>query len=157
MFRRKIEIDPGLIAELTRLLETKKLTEIEVQRGDQRVRVARGGTVVAADAAPALAPAAAPSTPARAPAAAAAPEGDYSKHPGLVTSPMVGTAYRAPEPGAKPFVDEGTEVAEGQTLLIVEAMKTMNAIPAPRAGRVTKILVEDGQPVEFGEPLMILE
>lgn len=157
MFRRKIEIDPGLIAELTRLLETNNLTEIEVQRGDQRVRVARGGTVVAADAAPALAPAAAPSTPARAPAAAAAPEGDYSKHPGLVTSPMVGTAYRAPEPGAKPFVDEGTEVAEGQTLLIVEAMKTMNAIPAPRAGRVTKILVEDGQPVEFGEPLMILE
>lgn len=157
MFRRKIEIDPGLIAELTRLLETNNLTEIEVQRGDQRVRVARGGTVVAAAAAPALAPAAAPSTPARAPAAAAAPEGDYSKHPGLVTSPMVGTAYRAPEPGAKPFVDEGTEVVEGQTLLIVEAMKTMNAIPAPRAGKITKILVEDGQPVEFGEPLMILE
>jgi acetyl-CoA carboxylase biotin carboxyl carrier protein len=75
----------------------------------------------------------------------------------MVTSPMVGTVYRSPEPGAKPFVDEGSEVTAGQTLLIVEAMKTMNAIPAPRAGKITRILVEDGQPVEFGEPLLILE
>jgi acetyl-CoA carboxylase biotin carboxyl carrier protein len=151
MFRRKIEIDPELIAELTRLLESNNLTEIEVQRGDQRVRVARGGAVYAA--APVVAaPAANPG-----PVTAAETARDFARHPGLVTSPMVGTAYRSPEPGAKMFVEEGTEVAAGQTLLIVEAMKTMNAIPAPRAGKITKILVDDGQPVEFGEPLMILE
>jgi acetyl-CoA carboxylase biotin carboxyl carrier protein len=152
MFRRKIEVDSALIAELTQLLEANNLTEIEVQRGDQRVRVARGGTVVtAAHANPAAARAVAPATPAT-PAAS-----DAKSHPGVVTSPMVGTAYRSPEPGARPFVDEGSEVAAGQTILIVEAMKTMNAIPAPRAGKVTRILVEDGQPVEFGEPLLILE
>ncbi|MCC6948735.1 MAG: acetyl-CoA carboxylase biotin carboxyl carrier protein [Bradyrhizobiaceae bacterium] len=152
MFRRKIEIDSELIAELTKLLESNNLTEIEVQRGDQRVRVARGGTVVAAPVVTVPASAAAGAA-----ASANSAASDISRHPGLVTSPMVGTAYRAPEPGAKPFVEEGTEVAEGQTLLIVEAMKTMNAIPAPRAGKVKQILVEDGQPVEFGEPLMILE
>ena len=146
MFRRKIEVDSALIAELTQLLEANNLTEIEVQRGDQRVRVARGGTVVTA----------AHANPA--PALAAAPvASDAKSHPGVVISPMVGTAYRSPEPGAKPFVDEGSEVTAGRTILIVEAMKTMNAIPAPRAGKVTRILVEDGQPVEFGEPLMILE
>jgi acetyl-CoA carboxylase biotin carboxyl carrier protein len=149
MFRRKIEIDAVLIAELTRLLEANNLTEIEVQRGDQRVRVARGGTVMAA--------ATVDPAPARTAAPAAAAATDVKSHPGVVTSPMVGTAYRSPEPGAKPFVDEGTEVAAGQTILIVEAMKTMNAIPAPRSGKVARILVEDGQPVEFGEPLMILE
>jgi acetyl-CoA carboxylase biotin carboxyl carrier protein len=149
MFRRKIEIDAALIAELTQLLEVNNLTEIEVQRGDQRVRVARGGTVVTA--------APANPGPARAVAPAAPAAGDAKSHPGVVTSPMVGTAYRSPEPGAKPFVDEGSEVVAGQTILIVEAMKTMNAIPAPRAGKVTRVLVEDGQPVEFGEPLMILE
>ena len=148
MFRRKIELDPDLIAELTKLLETNNLTEIEVQRGDHRVRVARGGTVFAAPAA--SAPAAAASTPAETAA-------DHKRHPGVVNSPMVGTAYRAPEPGAKPFIEEGSEVTAGQTIFIIEAMKTMNAIPAPRAGKVTKILVEDGQPVEFGEPLVILE
>ncbi len=151
MFRRKIEIDPQLIAELTRLLESNNLTEIEVQRGDQRVRVARGGAVYAA------APVVAAPTANPGPATAAETARDFARHPGLVTSPMVGTAYRSPEPGAKMFVEEGTEVAAGQTLLIVEAMKTMNAIPAPRAGKITKILVDDGQPVEFGEPLMILE
>ena len=87
------------------------------------------------------------------------PEGmiDPAKHPGVVTSPMVGTAYRSPEPGAKPFVDVGSAVKAGETLLIIEAMKTMNQIPAPRAGTVVQILIEDGQPVEFGEPLMIIE
>jgi acetyl-CoA carboxylase biotin carboxyl carrier protein len=149
MFRRKIEVDPKLIAELTQLLETNNLTEIEVQRGDQRVRVARGGTMVAA------APASSVSAHAVAPAVATVT--DMKSHPGVVTSPMVGTAYRSPEPGAKPFVDEGSEVTAGQTILIVEAMKTMNAIPAPRAGKVTRVMVEDGQPVEFGEPLLILE
>jgi acetyl-CoA carboxylase biotin carboxyl carrier protein len=148
MFRRKIEVNPELIAELTKLLEANNLTEIEVQRGDQRVRVARGGT--AGMAAPAN------FAPARAAVPPAEPA-DPRSHAGAVTSPMVGTVYRSPEPGAKPFVDEGSEVAAGQTLLIIEAMKTMNAIPAPRAGKVTRILVEDGQPVEFGEPLVILE
>ena len=149
MFRRKIELDPGLISELTKLLETNNLTEIEVQRGDHRVRVARNGAMFAAPAPVNAAPAAA------APAADAAK--DFARDPGVVTSPMVGTAYRAPEPGAKPFVEEGSEVSAGQTIFIIEAMKTMNAIPAPRGGKVTKILVEDGQPVEFGEPLLILE
>jgi acetyl-CoA carboxylase biotin carboxyl carrier protein len=147
MFSRKIVIDPELIGELTKLLEANNLTEIEVQRGDQRVRVARGGAVYAS-AGPA---------PAAAPIAAAAAPTDHKKNPGVVNSPMVGTVYWAPEPGAKPFIEEGSEVSAGQTILIVEAMKTMNAIPAPRAGKVTKILVEDGQPVEFGEPLIILE
>jgi acetyl-CoA carboxylase biotin carboxyl carrier protein len=144
MFRRKIVVDPDLIAELTKLLEANNLTEIEVQRGDQRVRVVRGGAGGAA----------APASPVPASAANAA---EAAHHPGLVTSPMVGTAYLAPEPSAKPFIEEGGEVSAGQTLLIVEAMKTMNAIPAPRAGKVTRIMVEDGQPVEFGEPLLILE
>lgn len=153
MASRKIEIDSELIDQLAKLLDSNNLTEIEVQHGDQRVRVARGGTVVAAAPVAAAAPA-----PAAAPAGANAPSAnDLKRHPGVVTSPMVGTAYRAPEPGAKPFVEEGAEVTAGQTLMIVEAMKTMNAIPAPRAGKVTKILIEDGQPVEFGEPLMIIE
>jgi acetyl-CoA carboxylase biotin carboxyl carrier protein len=150
MFKRKIEVDQELVRELSRLLEENRLTEIEVQRGDQRVRVSRGGGYIAA---PAVhhAPAAA------APAPAAAKPADAAKHPGAITSPMVGTAYRAPEPGAKPFVDVGTKVSAGQTILIIEAMKTMNAIPAPRAGTVTQIVVDDGQPVEFGEPLVIIE
>ena len=145
MFKRKITVDPELVKELTRMLEENNLTEIEVERGGQRVRVSRGGGVSA--------------TPARTPAGkpVLAAEADPSKHPGVVLSPMVGTAYRAPEPGAKPFVDEGSEVREGETLLIVEAMKTLNTIPAPRAGTVTRILIADGQPVEFGEPLMRIE
>lgn len=151
MFNRKIEVDKELVRELSKLLEENHLTEIEVQRGDQRVRVSRGGggggyvaTHSSAHAAPALA------TPKAAPVEAA-------KHPGAVASPMVGTAYRSPEPGAKPFVEVGTKVSAGQTLLIIEAMKTMNAIPAPRAGTITQIIVDDGQPVEFGEPLFIIE
>jgi len=148
MASRKIEIDSDLIDQLAKLLDSNDLSEIEVQNGDQRVRVARGGTVVAA---PVVA------APVAAAVAAVASAADAKRHPGAVNSPMVGTAYRSPEPGAKPFVEEGTEVVAGQTLLIVEAMKTMNAIPAPRAGKVTKIFIEDGQPVEFGEPLMILE
>ena len=149
MFRRKIEVDPNLIAELTKLLEANNLTEIEVQRGDQRVRVARGGSVAPV--------ASSGSASGRAPIPVAETAAESKPHPGTVTSPMVGTVYRSPEPGAKPFIDEGSEVTAGQTLLIVEAMKTMNAIPAPRAGKVTRILVEDGQPVEFGEPLLVIE
>jgi acetyl-CoA carboxylase biotin carboxyl carrier protein len=151
MFKRKIEVDQELVRELSRLLEENRLTEIEVQRGDQRVRVSRGGSGYIAAPAVHHAPAAA------APAPAAAKPADAAKHPGAITSPMVGTAYRAPEPGAKPFVDVGTKVSAGQTILIIEAMKTMNAIPAPRAGTVTQIVVDDGQPVEFGEPLVIIE
>ncbi len=154
MFKRKIEVDRELVRELSRLLEENHLTEIEVQRGDQRVRVSRGGGGHA------MAPVAhhhAPAPAAHASAPAAAKPADVSKHPGVVTSPMVGTAYRAPEPGAKPFVDVGTKVSAGQTIMIIEAMKTMNAIPAPRAGTVTQIVVDDGQPVEFGEPLVVIE
>ena len=147
MFRRKIEVDPELVRELSRLLEENKLTEIEVQKGDQRVRVARGGGGSVHHVAAAHAPA----------AVTVKPAADPAKHPGTVTSPMVGTAFRAPRPGAKPFVEEGAQVREGETLLIIEAMKTMNAISAPRAGTVTKILIDDGQPVEFGEPLLIIE
>ena len=145
--------DSALIRELALLLDETSLTEIEIERAGLRLRVARNisvaATMPAAAAAPALvtAPAAAP--------AAAVP--DLSKHPGAVTSPMVGTAYWAPEPGAKPFIEVGSKVSVGQTLLIIEAMKTMNQIPSPRAGTVTQILVEDGQPVEFGEPLVIIE
>jgi acetyl-CoA carboxylase biotin carboxyl carrier protein len=143
-------IDRDLILELTKLLEETGLTEIEIEQDGQRVRVARN----AAPAAPALrAVAAAPATPVEQDNAPF----DPSKHPGVVISPMVGTAYAAPEPGAKPFIDIGSQVKSGDTLLIIEAMKTMNQIPATRAGTVVQILFEDGQPVEFGEPLVIIE
>lgn len=144
--------DSALIRELALLLDETSLTEIEIERAGLRLRVARNVTVAAAMPA-SFAPAAVP-----APAGSAGPAGaDLAKHPGVVPSPMVGTAYWAPEPGAKPFIDVGSKVSAGQTLLIIEAMKTMNQIPSPRAGTVTQILVEDGQPVEFGEPLVIIE
>jgi acetyl-CoA carboxylase biotin carboxyl carrier protein len=144
-------VDPGLIRELAQLLTETGLSEIEIDRGGVRIRVARG-------AAPQMAFAAAPAATAAAPTAApAAAESDLSKHPGCVHSPMVGTAYLAPEPGAAPFIDVGTRVSQGQTLLIIEAMKTMNHIPAPKAGTVTRILIGNSQPVEFGEPLVIVE
>ena len=143
--------DSALIRELALLLDETSLTEIEIERAGLRVRVARNISVAASMPASYL--------PASAPAAVAAPAtvADIAKHPGVVPSPMVGTAYWAPEPGAKPFIEVGTKVVAGQTLLIIEAMKTMNQIPSPRAGTVTQILVEDGQPVEFGEPLVIIE
>jgi acetyl-CoA carboxylase biotin carboxyl carrier protein len=142
-----------LIRDLAALIETTGLTEIEVEREGLRVRVVRAAAPVAP--APVVVTAAA-AQPAVA-AAAAADGADYAKHPGVVPSPMVGTAYIAPEPGAKPFIDVGSKVSAGQTLLIIEAMKTMNQIPAPRAGTVKQILFEDGQPVEYGEPLLIIE
>jgi acetyl-CoA carboxylase biotin carboxyl carrier protein len=146
--------DSALIRELALLLDETNLTEIEIERAGLRVRVARNISIAATvGAAPVQAIAAAPV----AAASAAVASGDMSKHPGAVTSPMVGTAYWAPEPGAKPFIEVGAKVSVGQTLLIIEAMKTMNQIPSPRAGTVTQILVEDGQPVEFGEPLVIIE
>jgi acetyl-CoA carboxylase biotin carboxyl carrier protein len=146
--------DSALIRELALLLDETSLTEIEIERAGLRVRVARNISIAAsmpANFQPAAMPAAAAASVT--PAATA----DLAKHPGVVPSPMVGTAYWSPEPGAKPFIEVGTKVAAGQTLLIIEAMKTMNQIPSPRAGTVTQILVEDGQPVEFGEPLVIIE
>ncbi|HEY6831969.1 MAG TPA: acetyl-CoA carboxylase biotin carboxyl carrier protein [Pseudolabrys sp.] len=151
----KTLIDRELILELSKLLDETGLTEIEIEQDGQRIRVARGGAV-------SVAPAAAPvrtattSVPQLVGESAAAPL-DPAKHPGVVLSPMVGTAYGAPEPGAKPFIDIGSKVKVGETLMIIEAMKTMNQIPAPRAGTVIQILFEDGQPVEFGEPLVIIE
>jgi acetyl-CoA carboxylase biotin carboxyl carrier protein len=146
-------IDQELIRELAKLLEETGLSEIEVERDGQRVRVARGGGAIV-HAAPAIAPIHMPAQP---PAAKPATHGDPAKHPGVITSPMVGTAYVGAARGARPFVDVGSRVVAGETLLIIEAMKTMNQIPAPRSGTVTKILIEDAQPVEFGEPLMIIE
>jgi len=145
-------VDHALILELTKLLDETGLTEIEIEQDGQRVRVARN----AAAPAPAAPRAAAAPLPVAVPQPVAA-AADPAKHPGVVTSPMVGTAYAAPEPGAKPFIDIGSKVKAGDTLLVVEAMKTMNQIPAPRAGTVIQILFEDGQPVEFGEPLVIIE
>ena len=152
----KIAIDRDLIRELAGLLDETGLTEIEIERNGVRIHVARQITSLAATvpAMPSIS-LGAPTAPSSAPASAAT--ADPAKHPGAVTSPMVGTAYRAPEPGARPFVDIGSQVNAGDTLLIVEAMKTMNQIPAPRAGTITQILFEDGQPVEYGEPLIILE
>jgi len=145
--------DSALIRELALLLDETSLTEIEIERAGLRVRVARNVSI--ATAMPASLPLSAPLPAAVATAAAVGT--DFSNHPGVVPSPMVGTVYWAPEPGAKPFIEVGAKVAAGQTLLIIEAMKTMNQIPSPRAGTVTQILVEDGQPVEFGEPLVIIE
>src|SRR5215467_2972710 len=148
--------DSALIRELASLLNETSLTEIEIERAGLRLRVARNVSVAAAM--PAAFHAVAAGAPvASATASASAATSDLSKHPGVVPSPMVGTAYWAPEPGAKPFVEVGSKVSVGQTLMIIEAMKTMNQIPSPRAGTVTQILVEDGQPVEFGEPLVIIE
>jgi acetyl-CoA carboxylase biotin carboxyl carrier protein len=146
--------DAALIRELALLLDETSLTEIEIERAGLRVRVARNMSIAASVPAAPLAVAAPAPSPASAAAVAAV---DMAKHPGAVPSPMVGTAYWASEPGAKPFIEVGTKVSVGQTLLIIEAMKTMNQIPSPRAGTVTQILVEDGQPVEFGEPLVIIE
>src|SRR4029079_18920499 len=144
-------VDHALIRELAQLLDETGLTEIEFERDGQRVRVARQAQAVAV--AP---PRAGAAVDGPLPAPAAEPL-DPAKHPGVVTSPMVGTAYVGAEPGARPFVEVGSRVTAGDTLLIVEAMKTMNQIPSPRSGTVIQVLIEDGQPVEFGEPLMIIE
>jgi acetyl-CoA carboxylase biotin carboxyl carrier protein len=144
--------DSALIRELALLLDETSLSEIEIERAGLRVRVARNITIAAS-----MASDYQPAAPAPAAVSAPAADTDMAKHPGAVPSPMVGTAYWASEPGAKPFIEVGTKVTVGQTLLIIEAMKTMNQIPSPRAGTVTQILVEDGQPVEFGEPLVIIE
>jgi acetyl-CoA carboxylase biotin carboxyl carrier protein len=153
----KGSVEQGLVRELAALLDETGLGEIEIEREGVRVRVARRVTI---DAAAAIgvsgvsAKAAGQAT--EAPPLKLAPD-DPAKHPGAVKSPMVGTAYLAAEPGAAPFIEIGTRVAQGQTILIIEAMKTMNHIPASKAGTVTAILVTNGQPVEFGEALAIIE
>ncbi len=144
-----------LIRELAEILDDTGLSEIEIEKSGLKIRVAReltGQPMAIAPAPVAAAPPSAAATGAK-PAAGA----DPAKHPGAVKSPMVGTAYRAPEPGAASFIEVGARVSEGDTLLIIEAMKTMNQIPATHAGKVTAILFENGQPVEFGEPLVIIE
>ena len=143
--------DSALIRELALLLDETNLTEIEIERAGLRVRVARNISIAASVPVGYQPAAAIPAVVAPAPVA------DVAKHPGVVPSPMVGTVYWASEPGARPFVEIGSKVTAGQTLVIIEAMKTMNQIPAPRAGTVTQILVEDGTPVEYGEPLVIIE
>jgi acetyl-CoA carboxylase biotin carboxyl carrier protein len=150
--KRSPELD--LIRNLAGILNETGLSEIELDQKGTRVRVSRSLAAVAAVAAPA--PVHAPVVHYHgAPAAAAkAPE---AEHPGAVKSPMVGTVYRSPSPEAAPFIEVGSEVKQGQTLLIIEAMKTMNQIPAPRAGKITHVFVENGQPVEFGEPLVVIE
>jgi acetyl-CoA carboxylase biotin carboxyl carrier protein len=155
MTTKKTGIDQQLIRDLAGILNDTNLTEIEVELDAFKVRVSRQAAAVHAVAAPApvyAAPAA--SAPAQAASAAAAPA-ETSKN--AVPSPMVGTAYLAPSPDAKPFIEVGQPVKEGQTLLIIEAMKTMNQIPSPRSGTVKAILVEDSQPVEYGMPLVVIE
>ncbi len=148
-------IDRETIRDLAVILNETDLTDIEIEHGDLRIRVSRNVTVQAAPAVYAPAPAAAPAAPAAAAPAAEPSKADLSKN--AVPSPMVGTAYLAPAPGARAFIEVGTQVKEGQTLLIIEAMKTMNQISSPRAGTVKAILIEDAQPVEFGEPLVVIE
>ncbi len=152
MPKPKTAIDHDLIRELAKLLDETGLTDLEIEQAGLRVRVGRQAHTVSVGA-----PVQIPGPSLGAPAPAAGPAGDLAKNPGAVTSPMVGTAYMAPAPGAKPFVEVGSKVKSGDTLLIIEAMKTMNQIPAPRSGTVTQVLIEDGHPVEFGEPLMVIE
>jgi len=152
-------LNPKLVRELADILNETGLAEMEVTHGELKLRLSRaGGVTIAAMPAPVAAPAAA-TVPAALPKPVE-PEAraeDLRNHPGAVTSPMVGTAYLSPEPGKPAFVKIGDSVREGQTLLVVEAMKTFNPIPAPRAGKVARIVVSDSAPVEFGQPLLILE
>ncbi len=147
--KEKSGFEHEAIRELAQLLVETGLSEIEIEKSGLRIRVARNLSIAAA-AVPVASGVGVVAPVAAAPA-------DAASHPGAVKSPMVGTAYRAPEPGAASFIEIGARVSQGQTLLIIEAMKTMNHIPAPRAGTITQILFENGQPVEFGEPLVVIE
>jgi acetyl-CoA carboxylase biotin carboxyl carrier protein len=157
MADKKSGIDQSLIRDLANILNETDLTEIEVEQDDMRIRVSRAGTpqYVSAPVPAAYAAPAAAASAIAAPAAAAEVSARSNKN--AVTSPMVGTAYLAPAPGSRPFIEVGSTVKEGQTILIIEAMKTMNQIPAPRSGKVVEILVEDGTPVEYGEALIVIE
>jgi acetyl-CoA carboxylase biotin carboxyl carrier protein len=165
-------IDPALLRTIAELVAESDLTEFEVEKGDLRIRAARTPapvslpatvTIAAPHTPQAYAPAPVAAAPAPAPAAAPKPapapvvEESYADHPGAVKSPMVGTAYLRPNPDAKPFIEIGTRVSAGDKLLLIEAMKTFNDIVAPKSGVVTAIIVEDGQPVEYGEPLLVIE
>jgi acetyl-CoA carboxylase biotin carboxyl carrier protein len=156
---RKPIIDDDLIEHLAKALDKHGLTEIEVGEGRHRIRISRAQNAIAAGTmAPApAAPAASPTAAAQANAGGPTPAETAKDHPGAVTSPMVGTVYVAPEPGANPFVKEGDTVKEGQTLFLIEAMKTMNPIRAPRAGKVIQVLSTNAAPVEYGEVLLIIE
>lgn len=153
MADKKTGIDQTLIRDLANILNETDLTEIEVEQDDLRIRVSRAGTPQYVQA-PIAGPAPVAAAVAAAPAAPAAPVRNPAN---VVAAPMVGTCYMSPAPGALPFVEVGATVKEGQTLLIIEAMKTMNQIPAPRSGKVTEILVDDGRPVEYGEALVVIE
>lgn len=158
MADKKSGIDQALIRDLANILNDTDLTEIEVEQDDLRIRVSRASNTQYVQAPIAAAPMAQPVAAApvavAAPAAAAAPARNPAN---VVSAPMVGTCYMSPAPGARPFVEVGATVKEGQTILIIEAMKTMNQIPAPRSGKVTEVLVEDGRPVEYGEALVVIE
>jgi acetyl-CoA carboxylase biotin carboxyl carrier protein len=162
MSKQSSDADVAFIQALAELLNKNDLTELSVKREygpDDRldVKVSKQTQVVTAAPAPVYAPAAPAAHAAPAAASVAAAPEDPAQHPGAVTSPMVGTVYLSAEPGAAPFVTVGATVAEGQTVLIIEAMKTMNHIPAPRAGTVKRVLVADGNAVEYGAPLLIIE
>ena len=155
MADKKHGIDQTLIRDLANILNETDLTEIEVEQDDLRIRVSRAGTPQYVQA-PIAAPVAAAPAVATA-AVAATPAAEARNNKNAVTAPMVGTAYLSPAPGARAFIEVGASVKEGQTILIIEAMKTMNQIPAPRSGKVTEILVQDASPVEYGEPLIVIE
>ena len=150
-----MQIEPDLVRQLAELLDETQLTEIEVQDGDRKIRVAR--SISHGSASPTYVPAPAAAAPSAAPAPAPVAEAPAGDHQGAVKSPMVGTVYLSAEPGSEPFVSVGSKVSEGETLLIVEAMKVMNSIAATRAGTVRAVLVENGQPVEYDQPLVIVE
>ncbi|MBP1850561.1 acetyl-CoA carboxylase biotin carboxyl carrier protein [Rhizobium halophytocola] len=159
MADKKNGIDQALIRDLANILKDTDLTEIEVEQDDLRIRVSRNSAnypvaMPQMQYAPQMAPAPQAAAPVAAPAVEAAPGRDLSK---AVTAPMVGTVYLAPAPGSRNFIEVGATVKEGQTLLIIEAMKTMNQIPSPRSGKVVEILTDDARPVEYGEPLVIIE
>ena len=155
----KLDIDTDYIEKLADIIGRTGLTEIEINQGETRIRVARQVQMVIEASVPRQAAPMGPAVagPMAQPGAAPTPAAEAASHPGTITSPMVGTVYLSPEPGSDPFIAIGTQVKEGQTVLIIEAMKTMNHIPAPRAGTVKRILVEDGSPVEYGAPLLIIE
>jgi acetyl-CoA carboxylase biotin carboxyl carrier protein len=161
MADKKTGIDQALIRDLANILKDTDLTEIEVEQEDLRIRVSRAGTPVM----PAMPPMPTYAIPTAAPVAAVAPAAQAQAAPAaslrdpanVVNAPMVGTAYLAPAPGARPFIEVGATIKEGQTLIIIEAMKTMNQIPSPKSGKVTEILVEDGMPIEYGQALVVIE
>lgn len=154
--KSRLKVDEDLIRQLAGLLDDTGLGEIELQEGESKIRVAKGGTSLVASA-PVSAPAPAATTASGASAPAASGGEDLSSHPGAVTSPMVGVCYMASDPSTPPFCSEGDSVKEGDTVLLIEAMKVFNPITAHKSGTVSRILVEDGTPVEFGEPLVIIE